>query len=845
MSFLNLVKNALTPSRGEVALGFRGLAGGSILFAVFTLIGSGIALFINLIGASTLPGEEFLNNGSVLGAGFVAALAAAAMRTSIETGSSSLIEFISILGAVPITAALMFMAVRSATKALVNKGQIQNLRSLVIFSILLASGFIISAWLVAFALNNTYVIGFGTTSSMELAGWFVSASFISIVSLWAGYAELEESRADFEQGIGSWLGSIFKFFLASWLSLLTLVLVVFLTFKLIEPDFKVATNPLPLGSGVAVEGGLTQILVALAGVFALTLVLPLLIFYFFALSMGGELQVSDGGTGAFSVVVEFLETLGIPNYLASGFGLTTLSPIIGFVTLLLVFFVAVLSAAAATRQTGYRLRSVSDFLLIAGFVGIVLFFLQRFFTYGASTTNKGLLPQDAEAGDLILIEQSVTLGISNTSLALIALILILGFYLGSSVWNQVVDQGLNPVLRALAGDSNEPVGTSLKSQILASSVTSVVVLSALVPISIATTERIWAATDGPEQSASKLIKSYAEGEIADLKKETGFSSATWLPDEILDQARKFEMDSSETLTLNNLEERWKVGDIVTNTTHQIALGDRSFTLSIDNNAVVEEFWEITHPEFAPLLLPSTIEFQAPSSLQRIKDFNFSVNGKEASYSSFLAIPGSYRVKSSGYGLVAALDHEFLVSSGETLKVDLSSYLAIPDAALAEFSTSIKEAQGLCGDIDDLSVLDCPKYEDLEKMLTPTKESTLTGGLAYFELSPRTLAGAGVDVTESNKSFVLSCTPVVTTVTILSEGNLPKGVKKDFNTSISESDCTYKYSVKRTYKDSLASYPLELSGEAKYRFYTVGTLNTESKTISSSGFKFEQLTFSRR
>jgi hypothetical protein len=369
----------------------------------------------------------------------------------------------------------------------------------------------------------------------------------------------------------------------------------------------------------------------------------------------------------------------------------------------------------------------------------------------------------------------------------------------------------------------------------------VVTLASAVPFGVATTERIWGSLAGPVQLSNLLFEEYLTSPIANVKSYTK-STTKWLDDDIMDTARQFAEPSVESTTLNNIGDKWQVGDLRTTTTFKVGLGDSNLTVDITNEGSVRKYWEIDHPSFETRLTPAIIDFTGPQKLQEREDFEFSVNGKGVDFGTFQARPGVYRVQSKQLGLISAIDNAFAVSSDENLEIDFSNYLAIPDAAQSEIGSALGQIKTDCANLNTLRPIDCPTSQDFTNALQLTEDSEFNGGIVYFtDLQEADWEKLGLEVTDSDVSFTQKCSAIKTEVTAFA-AQLPKGVEGSLFTSVSTLDCSYSYSLTRTFKDPTgAEYPLSLIGESSFLYYIIGEVPEDSGAFTASRVKIQDNT----
>lgn len=794
----------------------RGITSGALLFIGFALGGALIALLAGSALSSFVPqlGMAGSYDGALLG-GFATALSVVAMTMNLAVEAGSQITYVSVLGTIPILLVASFLVIRQFVARATVKGLITNLRSLVIFALSIAMGFLLVAYALALVLMQSVATDLGVVSAIGLANTLIGGGFISIVAIWRGLSEISPKG---QATLRLWLNHLFNYLAKVWAILAVSGLSLFLVFKTIEPDFGPATPFEPTGWGGV---GTNNILIMLLALAVVVTVLPLFLYYLLAISMGAGLSFGVSLPSSFeSTLSSAFALLGVDLQTGSTIGISSLSPFAALALILLSFLAATIAGAAASRRSSYFVKHI-DLLPIAAFIGVVFFFLQRFLSFGFESTNLGKLPHQISNAELPLEEVRDVIGLSGQSVALLSVIITLGFYLGGGAFRSAIDQAYSSLVGLVSGKTRGTALSTVGGTVLGTVTAVLLMVVTAVPLAVATTERIWASIDSPSLASSHLFNFYKSKTISDLKGFVSNGSGKWLDSKILDSARSVDGYSRESRTVNNLGELWRVGDTSTSTSYVMTKDDRSFELTIDSSATVEKFWVLDHPKFRSAISAATISFEAPEALKSKKSFKFEVNGQPQSFGSFTALPGTYRVTAPGFGLLGELDHEYLVSSGQTLSVDLGANVAIPDATLRELSSAISGITNTCGDLDNLPAYVCPTLEKLEANLDVVEGSRESGAVVYVGQSRRELKQSGVKISDSDVSFKVTCEKPETTITALYEGVLPSGAEKDFDTSVTFATCKFSIELTRKFTDKKGSYTLDLAGNSSYGYFIVG------------------------
>jgi len=111
---------------------------------------------------------------------------------------------------------------------------------------------------------------------------------------------------------------------------------------------------------------------------------------------------------------------------------------------------------------------------------------------------------------------------------------------------------------------------------------------------------------------------------------------------------------------------------------------------------------LQHPWFHAKLNPVVLVIQKSSALAGQKTVDITVNGVKVETGQYLAIPGTYKVKSAGYKLVAETN-EKVSTSGQTVTITVGEKLALPSGASANIDSTLANAANACMKLDKMAL----------------------------------------------------------------------------------------------------------------------------------------------
>lgn len=828
--------------REKTAIAF-GLTRGVYIFLGFWLVSSlAILLITSLI---RLVQQEFTLASSIDFAvviGYFVAASSFGLPFQQSTSGLGSELFYTVFGSIPLAAVVALLILRRQARLFTSRQPTLSRRNIVVFALSTSIGFLSASLIVVLTLGQLN-LGGSVATAPSVKNLLIAGSVLTILGIWfaVGYSP------QYRSSVHVWLGQILGQFLRLWFLLLGVVGVLILVFQAIEPDFAVATPDLTIPAwSPSRDQVLAGIVGAILAIALLLLLMPALIFYIVGFSLGGVIGISydftsgDDGTSALEVALSLYREIqaqlgifgvGLPNFGESlGLSIGDINGFVALIALALGFWVA---ATAGAHLAGVSSNKFEDPILFPKtliFTTITGFLLYWVFNPGFEASNLGKPSRLAESGTLELVEFQARFGPTSASVLVISVVLALGFYLGGTRWQSSIYGAYYPVLAKL-GATRQATLEERQAGALLSWVT-VVVLTALVltPMSIATGERTWAALSGPDVSGARVLELYKTGNIREVKLISSVGSNRWVPDSIMKSAIQIDDLSVSSRTLNNLDKPWQIGDLLATTTHLIGTAEESYLLKISSKGSVDRVWEFDYVSFSPQIQVGAVSLNAPAELLENDKFRFKVNGTEMKTGDYVAVPGKYQVSSTAVGLIAAVDHTYLLSSGGEINVDFGQQFSIPKEDLQKLKDLVASPAKGCSQLDGPRLDHCPSSEEMYASLELAEGARINEGIVYATFTPEQLSRAGFSVQDSKVKNLVACSPAQASVTALYKGSLPTGIKRDFDTAIVETTCEFSLEMTRRIGDGRAVFEVDVFGALKYRYYIAGSLEDGSFVI---------------
>lgn len=555
--------------------------------------------------------------------------------------------------------------------------------------------------------------GFISIEPVSVTSWIFMLAVLAVPAWLGGLRESGSKRAS---SPWLWFYSALRTFTVVYAALIVVALIVVWLYFLITPVFALSSPRIGSISSSSLTGEETRAI--LAGIVAVILVLPTVLYYGLSFGLGANvgLQTDIQGVNILEVLNAFL-----PTQFLSGLGNTNLQSAFGVgpfaASIALVAIVALVSGAAAAVKT----QSVINFkkhFLVALFATVGSAFVTSYLTsVSLSWTNRGKETDQLTDGALALQSGLISIGVTASSLLFICGLISVFATLGASTAKAFTSDAFPQLLKGLTfGRSVRSEQRDLNAAAFGALVTIAVVAAAAIPVLGAAYVRAWGAADGPANKFNFVADELQRGDLEVLKErfyneETDYLA--WFPDKVLKSALPTS-SMARTLELENFsQEKWQVGDLD-------AVGKLSWQLPskqlvrlnlVADGVIKDQDALFKHPDFKVRDTSLTLSVAAGEFMTPTGKANLKVNGEKTIAGTYNALPGAYVVTTDAYKLVAASKRTF-VTSGEVNK-----YVAVEKPALkneyeAILDKEINRLAKACSTFKEINKANCFTLEDI-------------------------------------------------------------------------------------------------------------------------------------
>lgn len=622
-----------------------------------------------------------------------------------------------------------------------------------------ASSAPISSDVLGFA-NLAADIRFALPDLADLTTAFLVVALPTWFGAWRQYAKTAAGQF----GAQKWLAALISNFTVYYAVTVTLLVVGLTVFQLIEPDFKPAVAP-------ADPVKLTQeMIVGIAIVILVILLfLPTLLVAFGSLIAGYSWGPSyDGQTGqlvssSLDFVSNSLGSFGINvgnDWLLSLWSTNLIAWPAFAVSIIVVGFLAAVAGSNATVATGYRVNADFTGLKVLVKFTLIAFAIQSLTNFkfasefNAATTASGEEPE--------AVRQWFVFGISNASLILVSLVIFSAATLAGRFQAELFS-GAMPRLakismpRVATGEQTTP------QRLVGVFVTTIVVASFVIPIGVATTERVLASVDSPARKGEALASAMADADVAALRDVFNSSKAKdlkWLPTQSMQVALPSADAKLEIEMTNDLGKPWEVGNTDANLKLTWTEGEDkvvySFSLKSD---IKQHLGQIDYVVYENEAAPVSLYLKVGAALKQAKMMDISVNGESVKEGQYSALPGTYLLETKGFKLVAP-ETLTVNTSKPTVEVTLGEKLALPAGASEKLKSAIEKESATCEKLTPKGNSDC------FSRTTIAATGKLTSGdevAQYFDVAESKYRLEGAECAAEGKDVLQTATLMTRTV----------------------------------------------------------------------------------
>lgn len=561
-----------------------------------------------------------------------------------------------------------------------------------------------------------------------------------------------------------WLAALISNFTVYYAATVTLLVLGVTVFQLIEPDFQPA-----VAAADPVELTKEMIIGIVLVVLVILLYLPTILIAFGSLVAGYSWSPSyDGQTGQLlSGSLDFISNALAPfgiylgnDFLFSLWNTNIIAWPAFVVSIVVVGFLAAVAGSNATVATGYRvLGDQTGFRVLAKFT-LIAFAIQSLtnfkfaYEYNSAVAAAGSEPE--------VVRQWLVFGISNASLVLVSIVIFSAASLAGRFQPELFSGSLPrlakvSIPRVTAGEKNTA------QRVLGFFVSAVVVISFLIPIGVASTERVLASVNTPAKNGEALAEAVSAGDIAALRgifNSAEIEDLKWLPTESMQVALPDSESKLEISMTNDLGKAWEVGNTDANLKLTWLDGDKKIAYSFGlDSAVKQYFSQIDYVVFENATAPVSLYLKVGSALKQAKMIDISVNGQVVKEGEYSALPGTYLLETKGFKLVAP-ESVNLNTSKASIEVTLGEKLALPSGAAEKLQAAIEKESSTC------ETLTAGGNSDCFSRAVIASEGKLSSGnevAKYFEVVESKYRLDSAECASEGKDTLLSATTMTRAV----------------------------------------------------------------------------------
>jgi hypothetical protein len=351
------------------------------------------------------------------------------------------------------------------------------------------------------------------------------------------------------------------------------------------------------------------------------------------------------------------------------------------------------------------------------------------------------------------VSTSVTVGSTFVSVLVFStIILTLAFLASDKLYNFMASAF--PLLAVRIFGGQMPENRSMSGMVFGLTAKLLIIAVVLTPITAATTNRVWALTDGPTQVGQTFASNLQNMKIAELKKYLNPKAKTskkWLSDSILAAAQPADGFGSNVAVTNFLDKPWTPGNLDAVVEVTLSKDGKSFSYIFDTeSAVTNPSWLITHVDYTPLLSPGEIDIVANKLFPASKLKTLTINGKKAKVGEFFSIPGTYTVKADGYKLIAPTEETFYSSKIDSLMIGYK--ILLPDGADKKLNNSILESAKDCFKLTPSGNSECVNVKKLSPVVVSGVEPD-----KYFDYQDSSYKVSGIKCSTDRTDVLTSAT----------------------------------------------------------------------------------------
>jgi hypothetical protein len=578
----------------------------------------------------------------------------------------------------------------------------------------LGAGFSLALFLVSLAVSGTFVFGFAVNvAPMDIVD-IVSVFCVVAIPAWLGQIRsrnaLDRGRASYWAWGRSVLGYTVVLFVVASLA----IAIVLSAIALIEPDFAVPAPEIVISDPFAAIGS-REFWMGLAVVLAY---LPTLAIWALTAGLGGSIGLDLGG--ATQSIIDLLSPLvslspitsfslaGDPNLMGAFFGV-----------LALVAIISAIAGVAATRRWAQTGATNADLLRAIASISLLIFGVQAITQWSIAwkyTLPEGITEPAMSVFPLAISSGTISIGSSLVSVLLLGWIISLVGYVAARWLSSWLPQAFPRIFSLLGQTARNKETRSLGAVIFGRVITAALIVTAVIPLSIATVERTWASTDAPTSHLGDYAQLIQGDDLAAAKNLLGGETPPnpWFSDPVL-KAAQIPTDNTPSFSASTkYSDNWQVGNTEANANITWETGDSEIVASYPATAKMELIWNsIDHAKWTVNLKPAAVSISLGKYLTGVDGITVKTNNVETVPGTYSAIPGTYLFTSNGYKLIAPSKISVAIGSANE-NVSMGETVSLPDGADADLNAALDVELEKCNAVSAAGVSPCFTASDVEK-----------------------------------------------------------------------------------------------------------------------------------
>lgn len=386
---------------------------------------------------------------------------------------------------------------------------------------------------------------------------------------------------------------------------------------------------------------------------------------------------------------------------------------VGFLFGLLI--IALFSGATSANYSRFIPRSFWSLAVLAGLSVVSGLILRGFSSIQGSVGARldGDIPETVDPSQYLaefgFSGVSIFWGVSELAAIALMLGLVISAFFGAkylATWIPGVFPRFGATLSLQKADPTLVKGQSAGQRWAARAIIVVGAGAAVVALSLATAERVFAIVESPERYVQNLAQGLVSDSVEERKKVFGDTGIyEWLPDAAFPQSDHPFRDGFEITVAGSGGGEWAPGELVTTATIT-SLGDQKVRFSFPVVAEVEEYpLGFNRAVFVGSPRAPVIGLELPAVLAEAGVTDLQVGGISVIPGKYFVLPGTYEVASEGQGVVSSTTQTIALGQG-LLDVTVEPVVSLPPEINRELTGRLDQILEDCSDFDSRGASDC-------------------------------------------------------------------------------------------------------------------------------------------